>query len=226
MEPMEFKMSKRVVVINPNSTRSVTDAISASVDIYRSDAAQIDCLTLDAGPPAVSGYFARASVAAPLKELIEHETEADAFVIACFGDPSVMAMREVTKVPVLGMAESSFYVGMSVADMFGIISTTEAATQRHYRQIRELGIQSRFAGDTWIGTTILELRNDEEATFARLMDAATRLRKAGAGAFITGCAGMAIFRERLEAELGQPVIEPAQAGVALALGIAAMSSRH
>jgi len=219
-------MAKRVVVINPNCTAIVTEAISESVDVYRGQDARIDCVTLEAGPPAVSSYFDRSNVAAPLREVIERETGADAFVIACFGDPSVLAMREVARVPVLGMAESSFYIAMSVADMFGIISTTENATRRHHRQVRELGIQSRFAGDTSIGMTILDLRNDEEATFERLMDAATRLRQAGAGAFITGCAGMAVFRERLERELGLPVIEPAQAGVTLALGIAAMSTRR
>lgn len=219
-------MAKRVVVINPNCTRNVTDAISASVDVFRGPGARVDCVTLEAGPPAVSSYFDRSNVAAPLRELIEEEdSRADAFVIACFGDPSVLAMREVTRSPVLGMAESSFYAAMSVADMFGIISTTEPATRRHYRQIRELGIAPRFAGDIAIGTTILELHNDEEATFGKLFDAAQKLRQAGAGAFVTGCAGMATFRPRLEAELGMPVIEPAQAGVALALGLAAMSTR-
>lgn len=219
-------MTRRIVVINPNCTKTVTEAISASVDIYRGNGDRIDCVTLEAGPPAVSSYFDRANVAAPMREFIERDTGADAYVIACFGDPSVLAMREVARVPVLGMAESSFYVAMSVADMFGIISTTDGASRRHYRQIRELGIQSRFAGDTSIGITILDLQNDEEATFGKLMDAAAKLRQAGAGAFITGCAGMAVFRKRLEAETGLPVIEPAQAGVAMALGISAMSARH
>ena len=40
----------------------------------------------------------------------------------------------------------------------------------------------------------------------------------GAGAVIMGCAGMARYRRRLEDEIKVPVIDPTQAGVAMAMG--------
>ena len=40
----------------------------------------------------------------------------------------------------------------------------------------------------------------------------------GAGAVVLGCAGMAPMRAALEADLGVPVIDPAQAAVAMAGG--------
>ena len=56
-------------------------------------------------------------------------------------------------------------------------------------------------------------------TFTRLTKVGTTLRdKDGAKSIILGCAGMAKYREALEFELGIPVIDPVQAGAAMALG--------
>ena len=46
----------------------------------------------------------------------------------------------------------------------------------------------------------------------------TLIDQHGARVIIMGCAGMARYRARLEVELGVPVIDPSQAGVAMAIG--------
>ena len=43
------------------------------------------------------------------------------------------------------------------------------------------------------------------------------LAEAGAGAVVLGCTGMAAHRAAVEQAAGVPVIEPCQAGVAMAL---------
>ena len=47
-------MGERIVVINPNSSRDVTDGIDAALDALRLDGGpEIDCLTLAEGPPGI-----------------------------------------------------------------------------------------------------------------------------------------------------------------------------
>ena len=59
----------------------------------------------------------------------------------------------------------------------------------------------------------------EDLTFTRMLSVGkTLIDKHGARVIIMGCAGMARYRARLEAELKVPVIDPTQAGVAMAIG--------
>ena len=58
-----------------------------------------------------------------------------------------------------------------------------------------------------------------EAARARLIEAASACRAAGADSVILGCTGMAHHRAAIEEAAGIPVIEPCQAAVSQALGI-------
>ena len=44
---------KTLIVINPNSSQTVTDGIDAAIDQLRSFGIPIRCLTLAEGPPAI-----------------------------------------------------------------------------------------------------------------------------------------------------------------------------
>jgi Asp/Glu/hydantoin racemase len=48
----------------------------------------------------------------------------------------------------------------------------------------------------------------------------------GADVLIMGCAGMAHYRDTLEAETGLPVVEPCQAAAAMALTQIALTLSH
>lgn len=207
-------MQHRIVVINPNSTQAVTDAISQSVDVHRHSHCQIDCLTVPEGPPGIVTQTHKAAVVAPTQALIEREqSTADAFVIACYGDPGLQAAREYTTRPVFGIGEISFYAAMAMGDQFGIISTDQRACQRHIRYARELGISQRLVDDLSIEIPILELENNPEKTLQRAIDLGNELKSRGAQSLITGCAGLAVFRHELEQALGINVIEPAMVTV-------------
>ena len=48
----------------------------------------------------------------------------------------------------------------------------------------------------------------------------------GADVLIMGCAGMARYRQTLEDETGQPVVDPTQVAVSMALGQIRLSLSH
>ena len=106
----------------------------------------------------------------------------------------------------------------AMADKFGVISILARAVPRHLRQIRLLGLDHKLARDLPIEVNVVNL-GDESLTFTRMRDVGQRLvHEHGAGVVIMGCAGMARYRQRLEDFLKVPVIDPTQAGVALAMG--------
>ena len=117
-------MGERIVVINPNSTRRVTEGIDRAVEPLRfADGPAIDCLTLAEGPPGIESQRHVDGVIGPLCRLVEsHDNRASAFVIACFSDPGLQSARETTRKPVLGIAESGIATALTLGERFGIVA--------------------------------------------------------------------------------------------------------
>jgi Asp/Glu/hydantoin racemase len=139
-------------------------------------------------------------------------------VIACFSDPGLHAVREVTKKPVLGIAECGILTALTLGHKFGVIAILRKSIARHLRYIDALGVADRLAADLPIGLGVTEL-SDEKKTFGRMVEIGKRLRdERDADVVVMGCAGMAGYRKPLQDAIGIPVVEPTQAAVAMAIG--------
>jgi allantoin racemase len=213
-------VSDSILVINPNSSRTVTRAIDeACAPLRSSEGPSIECMTLEEGPPGIETQRDVDGVVAPLVRLISHrERNHSAFVIACFSDPGLHSVRELTKKPVLGIAECGILTALTLGQRFGVIAILKTSISRHLRYIAALGVSSRLAGELPVGLGVAELR-DEQKTLRRMLQVGERLRDDhGADVVVMGCAGMAPYRKRLQSALGIPVVEPTQAAVAMAIG--------
>lgn len=213
-------MTARILVINPNSTEAVTCAIDRAMAPLRAPGGpEICALTLKEGPPGVESQSDADGVILPLLRLIRaHEHEADAFVIACFSDPGLFAVRETTAKPVLGIAESGILWALTLGHRFGVISILARSVPRHLRYIAAMGVKDRLAADLPIELGVTALA-DERATLERMIAVGKSLRDAhGADVLVMGCAGMARYRDALAEAVRLPVVEPTQAAVAMALG--------
>ncbi|MCX7560649.1 aspartate/glutamate racemase family protein [Sulfitobacter sp. F26204] len=213
-----------IYVINPNSSQHVTAGIDRAIDPMREAApVPIEAHTLSEGPP---GIETQAHVDGVVGPLLAHcaglETQASAFVVACFSDPGLAALREQSKHPVLGIAEASILTAMTLGQRFGIISILSKSIPRHMRYLGAMGVMDRLAGDQPLELGVLELA-DKKRTFDRLQTVGRNLRDgAMADVVILGCAGMTAFRSDLENYLGIPVVEPCQAATSMAIGRVAL----
>ncbi|POR53146.1 aspartate/glutamate racemase family protein [Bosea psychrotolerans] len=213
-------MAGTIFVINPNSTEAVTAGIDQAVEPLRSvDGPKIACLTLTEGPAGIQSQRDADSVVGPLlKRAAGLENEAAAFVVACFSDPGMHALREQSRHPVLGIAESGVFQALTLGQRFGVIAILPSSIQRHLRYFGAMGVMGRFAGDLSIGMGVTELSNAEK-TLERMTATGKTLRDTHhADVIVMGCAGMARFRRPLEEALGVPVVEPTQAAAAMAVG--------
>ncbi|MGR3525164.1 MAG: aspartate/glutamate racemase family protein [Paracoccaceae bacterium] len=213
-----------IYVINPNSSQHVTDGIDRAVDPMRAASpVAIEARSLAEGPPGIETQAHVDGVVAPLlAHCAKLEDSASAFVVACYSDPGLAALREQSARPVLGIAEASILTAMTMGQRFGIISILSRSIPRHMRYVGAMGVMDRLASDMPLELGVLDLA-DAGRTFDRLKTVGTRLRdEAMADVLILGCAGMTAFRTDLETYLGLPVVEPCQAATAMAIGRVAL----
>jgi allantoin racemase len=212
-------VSESILVINPNSSETVTRGIDAACEPLRNAGAAIECITLADGPPGIETQQDVESAVGPLIRTVrQREKDHDAFVVACYSDPGLQAVRELTKKPVFGIAECAILTALTLGYRFGVIAILQQSVIRHLRYAASLGLTSRLAAELPIGLGISDLAN-EEKTFKRMVGVAEKLRDDhGADVVVMGCAGMARYRKGLQDAIGLPVVEPTQAAVAMALG--------
>jgi Asp/Glu/hydantoin racemase len=209
---------KSLIVINPNSSQRVTDGIDAAIDPLRRFGIPIRCLTLAEGPPGIESQRQADLTIAPMLTLAAAQSDAAGYVIACFGDPGLYALRDQTALPVLGIQEAAVMTALTLGQRFGVIAILAASIPRHLRAFGAMGVLDRLARDRALGLGVAELA-DADRSLAAMIATGKRLRdEDGADVLIMGCAGMAQYRAPLEQATGLPVVEPCQAAVSMALG--------
>jgi Asp/Glu/hydantoin racemase len=213
-------MAQTIYVINPNSSEHVTGGIDRALEPLRLPGGPtFTALTLKEGPPGIQSQRDVDGVIAPLCALVKDlDRTAAAFVIACFSDPGLHSVREITRKPVLGIMESGILTALTLGQKFGVIAILATSIPRHLRAIGAMGLTDRLAAEVPVGLPVVELA-DEAKTYYRMVACGEKLRdEHGANSIVMGCAGMAQYRDRLEQAIGIPVVEPTQAAAAMALG--------
>ena len=215
-----------LIVINPNASQTGTDGIDRAGEPLRSFGVPIRCLTLAEGPPGIESQRQADLTIAPMLALAAAQKDASGYVIACFGDPGLHALRDQTALPVVGIQEAAVMNALTLGQRFGVIAILPASIPRHLRAFGAMGVLDRLAGDRALGLGVAELA-DPETSLAAMISTGRRLRdEDGANVLIMGCAGMAQYRAPLEAATGLPVVEPCQAAVAMALGQITLGLSH
>lgn len=213
-------------IINPNSSVTVTAGIDTAIDPLRRFGTPITCLTLAEGPRGIESQRQADLTIAPMLELAAAQKDASGFVIACFGDPGLHALRDQTDLPVVGIQEAAVMTALTLGQRFGVIAIMAASIPRHMRAFGAMGVLDRLANDRALGLGVADLA-DPDKSLSAMIATGKQLRDVdGANVLIMGCAGMAHYRERLESETGLPVVEPCQAAAAMALGHIALKQSH
>ena len=212
-------MTASILVINPNCTEAMTRGIDdACAPLRMPGGPAIETATLKEGPPGIETQQDVDGLIPPLTAFVrKHESRYAAFVIACYSDPGLFSVREVTKKPVLGIAECGILTALTLGSKFGVIAILQKSIPRHLRYMGAMGVTDRCAGELPVDLPVLELA-DEKKTFGRMVTVGKKLREQGADVVVMGCAGMARYRDGLQQELGVPVVEPTQAAVSMAIG--------
>src|SRR6185503_16658198 len=115
----------RIKVINPNTTASMTRKIGQAASSVAAPATEIIAVSPSMGPASIEGHYDEAmSVVGLLDEVRKGEAQGvDGYVIACFGDPGLLAAREIARGPVIGIAEAAMRAACFIATGFTVVTT-------------------------------------------------------------------------------------------------------
>jgi allantoin racemase len=209
-------MAERILLINPNSSLSCTQAIAEAVaPLSAPGLPLLEVTHLPDGPPAIVTWRDWFGVAEPLCRVVERE-KAEAYILACVSDPGLEAVRTATPKPVFGPFRCAVAAALTRAERFGIIAFTEKSKPRQRRILQSMGVEDRLAGTIALNLD-MEVLTDPVKPRQALERAARALAEQGAEVVVLGCAGMAGHRAAAEAAAGVPVIEPCQAAASQAI---------
>lgn len=203
-----------ILVINPNSSKAITRSMEGCLGVFEGNGHRVRCVELDDAPPGIETDEHVSEVIPLLLDAVSN-ARADAIVISCFSDPGIGRVRAATRLPVTGIAEAAYLAALGLGERFGIVSLGPSSIVRHRRYLELLKLERRLAGDRSLDMTIVELVASNVVERVARIGAALR-DEDGADVVVLGCAGLGTYRAALQAELGIPVIDPVQAGVALA----------
>lgn len=197
----------RILLINPNTTDSVTALVTQHVTAVAGDAATFIPVTGRFGARYISTRASAAIAAhAALDAYATHGTACDAVYLACFGDPGLLALREVAEVPVVGMAEASC-LEAAKSGRFAIVTGGTLWGPMLTEFVAGIGLADKLAGIRTIAPTGGEIATNPDAALASLAKACTACAtEDGAEVVILGGAALAGLAERIQPDVPVPVL--------------------
>jgi allantoin racemase len=150
-----------------------------------------------------------------LLKLIERQSEFDAALLGCWGDPGLRAARSVSAIPVIGAAEASVALASLTSRRFGVVTIESSDIPEIEAYLVGLEAIERCVGVRAVELPFYALVDDPSETLRRLVAQSRPLIAAGAQAILLGCMsfGFYPFAAKLHEALGVPVIDPLLAGV-------------
>ena len=132
-----------ILVVNPNTTASMTDKIRAAAEAVASRGTRITAVNPATGPESIEGYHDEAlAVPGLLAEIGKGEARGVAgHVIACFDDTGLDAARALARAPVVGIGEAAFHLASLVAGRFSVITTLDRSVPAIEQNLVKYGLR-------------------------------------------------------------------------------------
>lgn len=222
---------RRLLVINPNTSGSVSQLLQHHVQQAAGPGVQVDTVTARFGAPyiaceasyAVAGHALLDAWAADQCDASTHQ--ANAVLIACFGDPGLWALRESSAAPVTGLAEASF-LQASHHGGFAVVTGGAAWKPMLQRLALGLGLHHQLVDIHTVAPSGAELAQDPQAAIQLLAQTCKlAAQHPQVKSIVLGGAGLAGMAAAVQPHVPVPVIDSVLAGTRHALNLPA-TARH
>ncbi len=208
----------KLLLVNPNTTQAVTDAVQAAARAAASPGTELKAVTGRFGPLVIGSRAENAIAQHGVLELVaQHAGGCDAVVLAVSLDTGLWACRELLPMPVIGMTEAGLLLGCTVGTRFGIVTYGRRMGPLYRELVESHGLASRLAGIATLDVTPEQTFSDPQIVRAAVVDAARRLVDGdGAEAVLLAGAAMATLAAGLQAAVDVPLLDGVACAVALA----------
>lgn len=203
---------KKVIVINPNTSNEMTASIKETVERLNSKY-EVTVVNPPIGPESLESFYDYEIAASQVLKLIKKEdNHYDGILLSCFGDPGLYALKEISRCPVVGIAEASISTALLLGKKFSVLTALSKAVPMMKEMVYSYGIISRLASVRAVNCSVLEIEGNKEKLLENFIIQGRLAVEEGAEVIILGCASMTGLKDTLHIALGIPVIDPVEAG--------------
>lgn len=191
----------KILAINPNTTEAMTETVLAALRTHAGDALSFEGATASRGTAVVASRasYAIAAVSA-LEVWAGFRGGTDGILVACFGDPGVPALRELTDIPVFGLAEAAMNIASTRHGRFTVVTAGPCWVP----MIDELAANCRidgYLGTVAIDATGLSAQSEPSVFHSKMQAAIKEAERARPEAILLGGAALAGSANRYECSI-------------------------
>jgi allantoin racemase len=204
-----------IVIINPNSTVSMTEAMLVTARKASPDA-RIEAWTSRDGPPAIQGPEDGEASVPPLLKLVAKASDQGArvIIIGCFDDTGLEEARGVATCPVIGIGQAAYHLAALAGARFSVVTTLAVSIPILAQNIQDYGLGGSLAQVRASGVPVLDLETDFEASAARVLgEIAQAQSEDNIQSVVLGCAGMSHIPARAGPDIKVRLIDGVKAAV-------------
>ncbi|MEH2491524.1 aspartate/glutamate racemase family protein [Bradyrhizobium sp. AZCC 2230] len=205
----------RILLINPNSLEATTAMMVAIAASVASDGFDIVGVTATRAPAMIVTPDALDTAAPEVEEIaLAHRSPCDGIIVSAFGDPGLAGIKSATRLPAVGIGESSMLEAAEGGRRFGVATTTPLLKARIDALPVALGLRSRYTGTRFADGEPQELVRDPGRLRAALAGAVEAcIAQDGAEAIIIGGGPLGEAARELQPMFTVPVIAPIPSAV-------------
>lgn len=210
-------MALKILIINPNSTSSMTRDIEVAANRKARKTTYISAVNPIVGPASIQGREDGEACLPGLFELFDlmvtDTSLYDAVIIACFDDTGVSELKARANIPVIGIGEAAFHAASILGQSFSTVTTLSVSIPVIQENIERYGFSQYSKRVRASEVAVLDVGCETASIIGA--EARKAIEEDQCDVVVLGCAGMADLAMQLSIELGHPVVE----GVAAAVGL-------
>jgi allantoin racemase len=187
-----------IILINPNSTVSMTDAMLRTAR-ETVPTAEFEGWTSHDGPPAIQGAEDGKLAEGPLLELVAKASGqgASAIIIGCFDDTALDAARDLAHCPVIGIGQAAYHLAAVAGGRFSVVTTLDVSVPILEANISAYGLAGQLGKVRASGVAVLALEQDAHAATNQVVAEIDRAaREDGILSVVLGCGGMVDIKQK------------------------------
>jgi len=219
----------RILYINPIGTDAFDTGMFDVLNQAKRPDTRVDFVSLPADRPSHVEYHSYEGmvVADIIRHTYQAANEYDGIIIGCFYDVGLREAREVSgRAIVTAPCQSATAIASNLGNTFSVLVGRRKWISKMSENVRLYGHGHRMASMRPLGLGVDDFQADHDRTCDRLM---TEGRKAvqedGAEVLILGCTAEYGFNEKMQDELGVPVIDAIVAPLKYAELLAELAGR-
>ncbi|WP_420861863.1 aspartate/glutamate racemase family protein [Algirhabdus cladophorae] len=181
-----------IVLINPNSTETMTKAMLQTAQAAAPHA-RFEGWTSHDGPASIQGEADGIAATPALLKLVGQASDqgASAIIIGCFDDTALSQAREIAACPVIGIGQAAYHMAALYGPKFSVVTTLPISVPVLKTNIDNYGLSGHLGKVRASDVPVLAIETDPDASATKII---AEIRAANdedaVQSIVLGCGGM------------------------------------